>query len=174
MRTAYRVTALSLLAGLPVGVLWWWVSPLPRAVKRADGVFYAQSAESAIAADGWFAVCSVVVGAWSGLLVALLARAHRLHALAALALGGLGGAVLAWQLGQWLGPAAFLEQAQGLRVGTSFDGPLRLSALGVLMVWPIAAVIVFFGVVAGIDSVEDDRRPGEVSPLDAAGPSARR
>ena len=172
MRTAYRVLALSLLTGPAVGVVWWLVTPLPRAVKRADGVYFAHAGEAAIAADGWFAVCTLVAGALAGLLVGLLLRRDRMHALAALAVGGLVGAVIAWQVGALLGPDPFLDQAEALRAGTEFDGPLRLSALGVLMVWPISAVILFFGVVAGIDSLDDEQPVREVSPFDAPERSA--
>jgi len=38
-----------------------------------------------------------------------------------------------------------------VRVGDTFEGSLRLSALGVLLAWPTAAVITFFAVVAGLD-----------------------
>lgn len=175
MRTARRVAGLSILLGLPVGVVWWLLAPLPRAVKRADGVYYAGVTESSIAADGWFAVCALVVGALSGLLVAMLVRRDRLPTLAALAVGGLAGAVLAWQVGQWLGPPSFPDQAALLREGARFDGPLRVSALGVLLVWPISAVILFFGVVAGLDAMDtvDESAPAEAEPVSPLGAPER-
>ncbi len=61
----------SALAGLPVGLVWWLVAPLPRIAKRADGLYRAggEGNEAAIAADGWFAVLAVVAGVVTALVV---------------------------------------------------------------------------------------------------------
>lgn len=161
VRTAGLVAAVSAAAGLPVGLLWWLLAPLTPAVKRADGLYrVGGDAETAIAADGWFAVCTLAAGVVAGVAVSALLRRDRLGALVGLAAGGVLGALVAWGLGVVLGPDSFEAQAAQLQVGDRFDGPLRLSALGVLLVWPVSAVILFFGVVAGLDSTaeEDERR----------------
>lgn len=142
----------SLAAGIPLGLVWWWVAPLARLAKRADGVFVVGlREEAAVAADGWFTVCAVVVGALTALLVAFLVR-RRLAALAGLAVGGVLGSVLAWRLGALLGPPSIESSEAATQVGGRFDGPLDLSALGVLLAWPMAAMVVFFAVVAGLDA----------------------
>lgn len=167
MTGAAQVVAASLGAGVVLGVAWWLLAPVPRLrVRSGTAVEIAQRAETAVAADGWFAVCAAVVGAVAGLLAAVLVRRDRLGALLGLTAGGVLGSVLAWQLGQALGPDEVAVTGAGPADGTRFDGPLRLSALGVLLTWPTTAVIVFFAAVAGLDSVDPDDRAsaGDVSP----------
>lgn len=142
----------SLAAGIPLGLVWWLVSPLARLEKRADGVFaVGRGEEAAVAADGWFAICAVLVGVLAAVLVAFLVH-QRLAGLAGLAVGGVLGSVLAWQIGSLLGPPSIEASAVSARVGARFDGPLDLSALGVLLAWPMAATVVYFAVVAGLDA----------------------
>ncbi len=174
-----RATLWAVPAGALAGVVWWLVSPLARFEKAAGGaVGVGQASETAIAADGWFAVTALVVGVLAGLAVAFLARGDRLAALVGLTLAGLLGSLVAWRVGEALGPASIEVQAAGLRTGTRFDGPLNLSALGVLLVWPTASVIVFFAAVAGLDTATKPDESSvlnpsrELSPADGSEPSA--
>ncbi len=142
----------SLGAGLPLGLVWWRVAPLARLVKRDDGVFaVGMSEETAVAADGLFALCAVLVGIVVAVLVAARVR-RRLAGLGGLAVGGVLGSVLAWQVGALLGPPSIDSSAAAARVGERFDGPLDLSALGVLLAWPMAATVVYVAMVAGLDA----------------------
>ena len=154
LRTAALVVGWSALAGLPVGLVWWLVAPLPRIAKRADGLYRAggEGNEAAIAADGWFAVLAVLAGVVIALVVYLLTRPGRVLPLVGLAVGGLLGAVVAWRFGALLGRAPIEATARGLEVGARFDGPLDVSALGVLLAWPLAAVITYFAVSAGSET----------------------
>lgn len=136
---------------MPTGVGWWLLAPLPQLVRRADGVVPAGPAEAAVAADGWFAVCAAVAGALAGIVVAVAVRRDRLAGLAGLTVGGALGAVLAWQLGMLLGPGPVADAAARVSAGDRFAGPLRLSALGVLLMWPMTAAVLFFAGVAGLD-----------------------
>ena len=142
----------SLAAGIPLGLAWWLLTPLARLEKRAGGVVgVGREAEAAVAADGWFAACAMVAGAVTAALVAFLVH-QRLAGLAGLAVGGVLGSVLAWRLGSLLGPPSVEASAVSARVGARFDGPLDLSALGVLLAWPMAAMVVYFAIVAGLDA----------------------
>lgn len=142
----------SLAAGIPLGLAWWVLTPLARLENRAEGVFaVGLREEAAVAADGWFAACALVAGAVTAALVAFLVH-HRLAGLAGLAIGGVLGSVLAWRLGSLLGPPSIEASAVSARVGGRFDGPLDLSALGVLLAWPMAAMVVYFAIVAGLDA----------------------
>jgi hypothetical protein len=153
VRTGAIVTGCLLAAGLPVAVVWWLIAPLPRLVVRADGVFFAQAGgEDAVAADGWFAICTATAGLVAALLVFARARRARVGALVGLAVGGLLGAIVTWRVGVLLGPGDALDSAKGLAAGTRLDGPLKLSALGVLFAWPIAAVVSYFALTAGLES----------------------
>jgi hypothetical protein len=171
---AGAVAGLSALAGLPVGLAWWLLAPAARLEKRSEGVFLVRAtAETAVAADGWFAVCGLVAGTVVAVAAAVLVRDQRLWVLAGLALGGILGSVVAWRLGVVLGPTPVETTAAGVREGARFDGPLGVSALGVLMTWSMAAVAVFFAAVAGLDAGAADAEraddPGEAA---AAAPPA--
>jgi hypothetical protein len=171
LRTGLVVIAGCLLAGVLVGVLWRFIAPLPHLVTRADGVFLTGGEdEVGIAADGWFAVCSATAGLVAALVVfARMRRAH-LGPLLGLAIGGLAGAVVAWRLGVLLGPDAVLASAQGLAPGSQFDGPLTLSARGVLFAWPLTSTVAYFALTAGLEpkasaSADQSGRPFPVTVL---------
>lgn len=187
MREVRRISVGSLVAGPLVGVVWWLLSPTALLRDHGGSAYYAgRAAEAEVAADGWFAVCALVTGSLLGLLAALGRRGFRLWALVALTLGGVVGSVLAWRVGAVLGPDSIDAQLDAVREGATFRGPLQLSALGVLLVWPISAVTVFFAAVAGLDSPaiagpaptatadEHGRQDGHgaVSPADRSGQSA--
>jgi hypothetical protein len=165
------VVGWSALAGMPVGLLWWLVAPLPRIAKRADGLYRVggEGNESAIAADGWFAVLAVLAGVLAALVVYLLTRPGRVLPLVGLAVGGLIGALVAWRFGAQLGPGPIHATGRGLPVGTRFDAPLDISAKGVLLAWPLAAVITYFAVSAGSDA--GDAVPGPPEGTDGSGVS---
>lgn len=75
-----------------------------------------------------------------------------------LALGSLGGAAVAWQLGMALGPSGdVVGHARTAGQGVTFDAPLELGALGVLVAWPIAALLVHLGLTALFGPREEPR-----------------
>ena len=117
LRTAAQVVVLSALAGLPVGLLWRAVAPLPRIIKRADGLYRAggEGNEAAIAADGWFALLALLAGVLIALVVYLRTRPGRVVPLFALAAGGLLGAVVAWRVGVLLESRP--DRGDGARAG---------------------------------------------------------
>jgi hypothetical protein len=164
----------SALAGLPVGLLWRAVAPLPRIIKRADGLYRAggEGNEAAIAADGWFALFALLAGVLIALAVYLRTRPGRVVPLLALAAGGLLGAAVAWRVGVLLSPGPIEETARGLDVGSRFAAPLKVSAFGVLLAWPMGAVITYFAVAAGAEagetSPDEDQDEASVSRPDAA------
>lgn len=152
VRTALGVIGGCLLAGLLVGLLWRAIAPLPHLVTRADGVFLSGGEdEVAIAADGWFAVCGATAGLVAALVVFARLRPGRLGPLLGLAFGGIAGSLVAWWLGVQLGPGPILESAKGLANGSQFDGPLKLSARGVLFAWPLTSTVAYFALVAGLE-----------------------
>jgi hypothetical protein len=152
LRTGLAVIGGSLIAAVLVGITWWGIAPLPHLVTRSDGVYLAGGeTEQAVAADGWFAVCSATAGLVCALVVFARMRRARLGPLLGLALGGLLGAVVAWRLGVALGPAGIREAAKGLAPNTHFDGPLKLSAHGVLFAWPLTSTVAYFALTAGLE-----------------------
>lgn len=165
----------SLAAGIPFGVLWWLLTPLPVLEKQAGGVvvIVGRAAETAIAADGWFTVLALIAGIGAAGFWSLRLPDARLGTLVGLAVGGVVGSVVAWRLGEALGPAAIPVVSRGVEEGARFDGPLELSALGVLLAWPTSSVIAYFAAVAGLETARQTRprravrrrtpHPGDVS-----------
>jgi hypothetical protein len=153
-----------LVAGAVTGLVWEMVTPLPQFQVVGGRVLSSGlEEESAIAADGWFAICAAVAGIVSAVAVFARVRAARISALAGLTLGGLLASVVAWRVGVALGPDSVRAAAAGLKDGESFSGPLRLSALGVIFAWPLTAVIVYFALAAGLDT-DRSRRSGQQGP----------
>jgi hypothetical protein len=152
LRTGLVVTGGCLLAGVLVGLFWWGIAPLAQLVKRPDGIFVAGGAgETAIAADGWFALCSATAGLVAALVVFARMRRARLGPLLGLVIGGIAGAVVAWRLGVLLGPAGVRATAKDLAFGEHFNGPLQLSAHGVLFAWPLTSTVAYFALTAGLE-----------------------
>lgn len=140
------------VAGAVVGVVWEVLTPLPRLQVVGDRVLLPGAEdETAVAADGWFAVCAGVAGIVSAVAVFVRVREARISVLAGLTLGGLLAAVIAWRVGVAVGPDSVRAEAAGLSDGESFSGPLELSAVGVLFTWPLTAVITYFALAAGTD-----------------------
>ncbi len=147
---ALKVALVPVLVSLPTAFAWWLVTPLPEFLVDSTGVLYVgRDSERVIAADGWFAICSAVAGVVCAACVFIRWRLGTLAILLGLAVGGLVAAVAAWRLGSLLGPPPVEVQARTLEVGDRFQGPLQLSALGVLVAWPLASIAIYFSLVAG-------------------------
>ncbi len=163
-----------LLAGLPLGVLWWLISPRRSYQVSADGAFATvPDSEAAVGSDGWFLLLALAVA----VVVAVLAwrrEAQRGPLMAVgLGVGMLACGLVAWQVGMLLGPgptAAELKQT-----GTIVLGPLQLRAYGVLVVGPFVAVATYL-LAACFTSRDDLRRSRRTAsdsapaPLRPAGP----
>jgi hypothetical protein len=150
--TALVVTGLTILLGIPVGVIWSLVAPKAEVTVIERGIAITESSGQAfVAADGWFAVLSVLAGVSCGVFAHRRFSDHGVAAVIGLAIGGCGAALLAWRIGVLLGrePDA-LEHAAALPPGSTLEAALDLRALGVLLVWSIAAVACYFlGVLFG-------------------------
>ena len=145
------------VVGAVVGVVWELLTPLPQFRVAGDRILSPGAEdETAVAADGWFAVCAGVAGVVSAVAVFMRVREARTIVLAGLILGGLLASVIAWRVGVAVGPDSVRAGATGLSDGEFFSGPLKLSALGVLFTWPLTAVITYFALAAGLDP----NRPG--------------
>jgi hypothetical protein len=158
MKTEVReavVTAVGLtVAGVLLGVVWWWLAPrVPLVGDAVDGtwVVYLKDTEGeqAIGVDGTFTLLALAFGAVSAAVVFLLRRRGGVPLVVALGVGGLLGSLLAWRTGVWLGPAQdVVAHAKEAGKGVTFQAPLRLGAKGALLAWPLAALLVHLGLTA--------------------------
>jgi hypothetical protein len=135
----------AVLAVAGLGVAWAWLAVAPRlgfrVVSPGNGVPVVPEAEQFFAADGWFTLLTLAVGALAAVLLWRLRSTRGPAALVALALGGLAGAVVTWRFGAVLAPA---PSETALRtVGRVVYPALRLRALSALVVEPIAAIVTY-------------------------------
>lgn len=135
-----KLTGLLALPGPLVGLAWVAVTPRAGLMMRDGGYFLLDPETKAfVAADGWFAVLGAAVGLLSGALAWWRWRRHGVAVALAAVVGGTLGALLAWRVGHLLGPPALAGQAPG--PGGVRQAPLQLRARGVLLAWPIAALL---------------------------------
>lgn len=156
----FVITVLVLaLAGVVAGILWSLAAPRPPYVVTGKGPLLADpSTQALIAADGWFAVITGVLGLVCGVIGYGVSRGGRpLPVVVGLAAGGLLGAHLALLVGEAANLGAVSVAASGSSAGSSVPlvpGPLALTARGVLYAWPTLAAGAFF-VLEGVAGYRD-------------------
>lgn len=162
---AYPAVGAALL-GSPAGLVWAAVAPRPELVLTPIGATYANpQPEAVIAADGWFTVVSAAAGVLCGLATYVLghrwlrARAREVAVLLGVAGGGLLGSVIAARVGRLTELASFQQQAGTLPPGVRVFGFLQLHATGLLMTWPLVAVLTLTAAFAIGDAREGRRWP---------------
>jgi hypothetical protein len=154
VREAAVVTVAVAVAGVLLGLLWWWLAPhvplVGDVVDKRWVVYLADSeGEQAIGVDGTFTLLAVAFGVVSALVVFLLRRRGGVPLVVALGIGGLLASLLAWKVGVWLGPAQdVVAHARSVGKGVTFSAPLKLSAKGALLAWSFAALVVHLGLMA--------------------------
>ncbi|MFF5854142.1 AAA family ATPase [Streptomyces sp. NPDC012751] len=154
VREAAVITVAVALGGVLLGLLWWWLAPhVPLVGDEIDKnwVVYLKDTEGeqAVGADGTFTLLGLGFGLVSAVVVFLLRRRGGVPLAVALGVGSLLGSLLAWRLGMWLGPDSdVLAHAQAVGKGVSFAAPLKLSAKGALLAWPLAALLAHLGLTA--------------------------
>src|SRR3954469_20818973 len=88
------------LAGLPAGLLWWWLAPRASYHITADGpvAVGSPSPELPVADDGVFALILAGLGLLAGVVGWRLRHRRGVATLVALALGAAIAGVVAWRL----------------------------------------------------------------------------
>ncbi|MGY1643780.1 DUF2567 domain-containing protein [Geodermatophilus sp. SYSU D00703] len=172
---ALGMTGVLLLCGAPAGLLWWALAPRAQFQVTQDGPVAVgrPSAELLVADDGVFTLVLAGLGLLAGVVAWRLRRRRGVALLLALAVGTLLAAVLAWQLGQLLGPPPTQEQLAD--VGAEGTTGLRLNSLAALAVGPFLAVLAYV-LATLLASAEDLDRPdpphGAALPPGGAVPAA--
>jgi hypothetical protein len=182
--SALILGAASVGAGVLVGLAWRYLAPMVQGVVSiTDGqrsAFYADpETKGFVGQDGTFAICGVVAGLLLAVAAFLWFRIRGpIGAAVALGGGGIGAAYLARWFGGWLGPGggSIVASAQNVPNNGTFDLPLRLSATGVMWLWPAFAVGLYFllMLVFGPNDPEPDREeysfPQWADPVDLTAP----
>lgn len=154
VREAAVITVGVTLAGVLLGVLWWWLAPhVPLVGDLVDKkwVVYLKDTEGeqAIGVDGTFTLLALGFGALSAVVVFLARKRGGVPLVVGLAVGGLLGSLIAWRVGMWLGPTRdVIAHAKAVGQGATFSAPLRLGAKGALLAWSVAALVVHLGLTA--------------------------
>ena len=143
-RTALAVLLGSTVLGVPVAFVWMLVSPRVPGRVTAEGVILAiPETKAFIAGDAVFLIVGIVAGTVLGLLTWAYARAGGVRTVVALAVGGLLGSLVAEQVAERLTRRSFDSAVADAALGDAVDRFLRLGARGVLVGWPVAALIAF-------------------------------
>ncbi|WP_324277433.1 LPXTG cell wall anchor domain-containing protein [Blastococcus brunescens] len=169
LRSSAGVVLALALAGVPAGLLWWWLGPRADFRVTADGPVPTGtvSPELLVADDAVLALILAGVGLLAGSAAWMLRRRRGVATVLALALGGLLTGVVAWQLGELLGAGP--TEAQLGDVGAVVTTSLTLGSPPALALAPFTALVAY---VAAVLYAPDDglgRTDPEVTTSEAAG-----
>jgi hypothetical protein len=159
LRIAAAATLVIAALGVPAGLLWTVVAPRTTYVIAGGKAFLGDpESQTLIAADGWFAALTAVAGLLCGIVAYVLAgRLRELGLLGALGVGGTAAGLVAWWVGSLIGRSAFEHQVRTARDGTAAKSALDLHAAGVVIAWPLIALVVF-GLLEALDVARRESR----------------
>ena len=167
LRSALLIVLVLAVAGLAAGGLWIWLAPRAdyqvvgtASTPDVEPIGAAPSPELFMSDDGVFVLVLAALGLLAGIVVWLRRRRRGALTLVALATGMLAAGVVAWQLGEWSGPAP--TEAELSDIGRTVTTALSLGASAALAVGPFVAVLVYL--VATALTSRDDLGRGEPLP----------
>ena len=172
VRVCAVATLIIAILGIPAGLLWSAIAPRTAYVIVGGKALLADpEAQTLIAADGWYATLAAAGGLLCGLVAYLLAgRLKDIGLLAGLAVGGTAAGLIAWRLGHLFGLSAFRHQVRTVKDGTTARAALDLHASGVVIAWPLIALMVY-GLLEALDvGGRDSRRKATAGDLGGGGP----
>ncbi|MCW2860868.1 MAG: hypothetical protein JWP48_2576 [Actinoallomurus sp.] len=159
LRIGVAATLVIAVLGVPAGLLWTTVAPRTTYVIAGGKALLGDpESQTLIAADGWFAVLTAAAGVLCGIVAYVLAgRLREFGLLAALGVGGTAAGLLAWWVGRLIGLSSFQHQVRTAHDGTTAKGALGLHAGGVVIAWPLLALVVF-GLLEALDVARRESR----------------
>jgi hypothetical protein len=145
LRTWATAVVVLALLGPPIGLLWAEISPrVPYVVVSGHAVLADPENQAMIALDGRFAAISALAGVLCGIAAyAAGGRGRDLPLVLGLAAGCTAAAVLAWRAGHHVGLDAFERLTRRAPDGKAVMGVADLHAVGVVVFWPLLAVVAF-------------------------------
>lgn len=152
-RGGFTIGALA-VAGLPAGLLWWLLAPRADFRITSDGPtpIGNPSDELLVADDVIFTLIVAGLGLLAGLILWWRRGFRGVAAVVALALGTLAAGVLAWQLGESLGPGP--SPAALRHVGATVTTGLHLASWPALAIGPAVALLAYF-IAAALNGQDD-------------------
>lgn len=143
LRSSVRLVLVLALAGVVAGLLWWWLAPRADFKVTSGGPVPIgnPSEELLIADDSVLALILFGFGLVAGVAAWFLRARRGVGTLFALAVGGAAMAVVAWQLGEFLGAGP--TRAQLTDVGRVVTTPLHLGSLAALALASFAALLAY-------------------------------
>lgn len=159
LRIGAAATLVIALLGVPAGLLWTMVAPRTTyVIAGGKAILGDPESQTLIAADGWFAVLTGAGGLLCAVVAYVLAgRFRELGLLGALGLGGTAAGLVAWWVGSLVGRSSFHHQVRTARDGATAKGALDLHAMGVVIAWPLIAVVIF-GLLEALDVARRESR----------------
>jgi hypothetical protein len=143
LRSSIGIVLALALTGVPAGVLWWWLAP--RAdfrVTDAGPVAIGDLPEELLVADDTvFALILAGVGLLAGAAAWRLRHRRGVATVVALAVGACLTAVVAWQIGEFLGAGP--SEAELADVGARVTTSLTLGSLPALALAPFTALLAY-------------------------------
>lgn len=140
-RQTLLVLGSAVLLGVLSGLLWWQLAEPSQWEVRDFGIVMTEEGSR-----GQFGVIAtfVLVGAIASLVwgfaVCLVGRRSGWELVVSVMIGSVVAAVVAWQVGIWVGPPA-PGSVPGLSVGDTVPDQLGVDTLAPFLVWPFAAMI---------------------------------
>jgi hypothetical protein len=155
------------LLGPPAGLLWAAISPPVRyVIVDGEALLADPETQALIGAEGRFAVMTALAGLVCGAIgYAAGGRRRDIPLVLGLAAGGLAAGLLAWRVGHLVGPDSLERLTRGGADGRMAVGPADLRAFGVLVFWPLLAVVAF----GLLEATDVAGRASGLGPGDAGG-----
>lgn len=138
------LTLLAVLAGLGVlaGVVWSLVVETPLVTRDTAGVVTTgPELAKQIDSDAWFAVLGLLVGAPSGVVVAVRGRLDPVVGVLTVVAGALLASWLCLWTGWFLGPEDPTTALRDAQPGATAPAVLSIHTWVVMVVWPLTAAI---------------------------------
>jgi len=140
----WPVAAVFAISGIGVGLLWVALAPDVPLEVRDGGIYLATPQPwEPFATQAVFGLLGLAAGLIAGMSAWLRGRRTPFGALAGLVVGGAGCALLAWQLGVWLGPPPLKEVVGSVQPGDAVYAPLAIDAWAVLLAPAVGALLAY-------------------------------
>lgn len=162
-RDVLVVLGVFLALGVVGAFVWDQVAALPEFTRvKGNATMDEYQLGRQISADGWYALIALVGGLVAGVVLMLRRGADALVTMIVIGLSAALGAFVMLKLGLLLGPPDPASVLKETPVGAKVPARLELHAHGLLLVWPMAALLGAVSVIFLTTPAEAASEPAEV------------